>query len=204
MKKVLWIVLIIIIVIICIAVASSMLNSKYEENATPKEKKYMLLSKDLGWADVVYVEENKEENIDCIIIGKVEATEEKNNDNENPETSTIGTVKIKKVFKGNVKKGKEIKVINSNKRILLEEEKTYLMYIDYDKEQEKYVLRYENYGLREVDTSKFIFNYENVRVKNYENDNYVRIKSVLPKEFFGKEIIKEHIIDIWTYILSKF
>ena len=77
--------------------------------------------------------------------------------------------------------------------ITIEEGKTYLMYISYATDYERYSVQYVQYGLREVESTSLNKNtnikslnsneYETIKVKNNENGNYENLSSVLPSKF---------------------
>jgi len=63
------------------------------------------------------------------------------------------------------------------------------MYLNYNEDLQKYEIKYNQYGLKEIDISKSIINYEDVLVKDNNTGNYVKLNSVLPNEVLNENII---------------
>lgn len=204
-------------------------------------------------------EEALYEYTDYIIVGKVESIDQQHWEADMKNTVTLGTIKIQKSFKGNLKKGEEISFIRDGGLITMlefensleernihmlenpsnmnenlskeekikkygldkytEEEKnstyvfdgykgdipiqngvTYLIYLNYNEELKKYEIKYHQYGLREVDTSKIIFNYENAKVKNNNTGAYVKIKYVLSNEALQRDLFSDTIFRILSAV----
>lgn len=189
---------------------------------------------------------------DYVIIGEIERIEKQYWDAEQKNTLTVGTIKVKKSFKGNLKKNSEISfirdggiirinelenTIDDRERAILnglskeerikmygidkftekeksslyvfdasindipiENNKIYLMYLNYNEDLQKYEIKYNQYGLKEIDTSKSVINYEDAQVKDNNTGNYVKLNSVLPNEVLNKNIINNlffKILDIF-------
>lgn len=66
--------------------------------------------------------------------------------------------------------------------IPIENEKIYLMYLKYNEKLDKYQIEYQQYGLREVDSSQFIWNYKYINVKDNNTGKFVKVQKILPKE----------------------
>lgn len=73
--------------------------------------------------------------------------------------------------------------------IFIQEGKTYLMYLSYIEDYERYAIHFAQYGLREVDitmtnnlNSINSNDYSNIKVRNNENGQFESLDSILPKE----------------------
>lgn len=66
--------------------------------------------------------------------------------------------------------------------IPIEEGKTYLMYISYYKDFDRYSIRYLQYGLREIDKNTLSSNYKSVKVKDNTNGKFETLDSILPEK----------------------
>ena len=226
------------------------LLEKASENTTETDKVpyEILVPYDYNDEDTLY------EISDYIIIGEVESIEKQYWDLDMKNTVTLGTIKVKKSFKGDLKKGEEISFIRDGGLITMvefensleernyyileglskeerikkygldkytEEEKnstyvfdgsagdipvqdgtTYLMYLNYNEELQKYEIEYHQYGLREVDTSKFIINYENAEVKNNNSGAYAKIKYVLSEEALQRDLLSESFFRVVSIIFA--
>ena len=72
----------------------------------------------------------------------------------------------------------------------LEINKTYLMYLIYYKDYDKYSIRFYEYGLREVNTNTLNLDtkipstdeYKSIKVKNNTNGEYETLDSIIPEK----------------------
>lgn len=217
MKRFLISLIIAIVVIIVATVGYNLMNSKNSESPDPRNN---IFKSDLLEKTTETVEETDNNMIslypidddkarakysDYVIVGKVENIEKEYFDEEQKTTVTIGTIKVKKVFKGDLKKGAEIPFVRDGgiDDIPIENNKTYLMYLNYNDTLNRYEFRDKSYGLREVDTSHIIWNYEKAKVKNNVTGVYTEIRQVLPAEYIKTRTFLQTVLEAVMHIITK-
>ena len=63
--------------------------------------------------------------------------------------------------------------------ISIEKDKTYLMYLIYSKDYDRYIITFFEYGLREIDKDTLNSDYKYTMVKNNKTEEFERLESVL-------------------------
>lgn len=213
MKKFLIVLTIVIVVIIVATVGYNLMNRNNSESPVPRNYifKSNLLEKtteiveeiDNNMISLYSIDDDeaRAKYSEYVIVGKVENIEREYFDEEQKRTVTIGKIKVKKVFKGDLKKGTEIPFVSDGgiDDIPIENNKTYLMYLNYNENLNRYEFRDKRYGLREVDTSHIIWNYEKAKVKSNATEGYTEIRQILPMEYTKTRTF----LEIVTYIITK-
>ncbi len=86
----------------------------------------------------------------------------------------------------------------SSEDINIEKDKTYLMYLNYSEDYERYNIRFMEYGLREIAEENLLNNintsntnqYGIIKVKNNKTGEYETLDSILPSSIINNDISK--------------
>ena len=86
----------------------------------------------------------------------------------------------------------------SSEDINIEKDKTYLMYLNYSEDYDRYNIRFMEYGLREIAEENLLNNintsntnqYGIIKVKNNKTGEYETLDSILPSSIINNDISK--------------